>query len=202
MPLYKTIKHQDTQVYLWKYDETDILDAEKLIEKENIEKVQKYRNKKLTEFIMIRALKNIDFPEDKILYKATGEPYFGSTQKHLSITHSFPFAGLAIAKNKVGIDLEKVQPKIQKLSPKFINANEEKWLKKEVDYLTIIWCIKEALYKLHPSKHWSLKKHYEVFPFELNTLDKISCRVFDENTEDFYTAKVMKMEDYYLAIVQ
>jgi hypothetical protein len=27
--------------------------------------------------------------------------------------------------------------------------------------------VKEALYKIHHSKHWSLKKHYDVLPFEL-----------------------------------
>ena len=76
-------------------------------------------------------------------------------------------------------------------------------LENEVDYLTIIWVIKESLYKVHPSKYWSLKKHYQVYPFDLNgDLSKIKCRVFGDFFSHDFTAKVIKIEDFYFAIVE
>ena len=72
----------------------------------------------------------------------------------------------------------------------------------QTEVLVVIWAIKEALYKLHPSKYWSLKKHYEVEEFDLNSLSQISCRVFDADFEDVYQADVFKLENYYYAIIE
>lgn len=204
MPFYKEIKYQNVSVLLWKYDENDVFDSEKLIEKENMDKVKNYHHKKLSEYLMVRQLKNVDYPHHKILYKKIGQPYLNPQDAYVSVTHSFPFAGLAISKSRVGIDFEKIQPKIERVQHKFLHPTESHWISEEqrTDYLTIIWAIKEALYKLHPSKYWSFKKYYEIFPFTLNALDEISCRIFDENFEDRYTAKVIKIENYYLAMIK
>ena len=60
----------------------------------------------------------------------------------------------------------------------------------------------ESLYKVHLSKYWSLKKHYQVFPFDINNLSEIKCRVFDDFFSHDFTAKVFKIEDFYFAIVE
>lgn len=152
---------------------------------------------------MIRELKNLKFPNSTILYRKNGAPYLSDENVFMSVTHSYPFAGIAFSKNRVGIDFERVQPKMTKVKHKFLHPNEYEWIENafELQYLTIIWAIKEALYKLHPSKYWSLKKHYEVDSFRLNHLNQIKCRVFDDEFEDRFIAKVIAIEDYYLAII-
>ena len=70
-----------------------------------------------------------------------------------------------------------------------------------MEYLTIIWSVKESLYKIHHSKHWSLKKHYEVLPFNMENLHSVQCRVYDENGSDDYYARVEFIEDYVFTIV-
>lgn len=204
MPFYEKINYKDVNVLLWKYAESDVFNEKRLIESDNVEKIQNYHPKKKAEYLMIRQLKELEYPNYKILYKSQGQPYLQPQDAYISVTHSYPFAGLAISKSRVGLDFELVQPKIEKIKDKFLHPNEHKWIDNafSIEYLTIIWAIKEALYKLHPSKYWSLKKHYEVFPFELNNLDEVSCRIFDEHFEDCYTAKVMAIENYYLAIIQ
>lgn len=204
MPFYKEIKYQNISVLLWKYHEKDLFNPEDLIEKENLEKVKNYHHKKLSEYLMVRQLKNIQYPKHKILYKKIGQPYLEPQDAYVSVSHSFPFAGLAISKNRVGIDVEKIRPKIQKIQHKFLYSTENEWIMdaRRTEYLTVIWAIKEALYKLHPSKYWSLKKHYEVSPFDLENLSEIPCRIFDAEFEDQYIAKVIKVEDYYVAMIQ
>jgi phosphopantetheinyl transferase len=83
-------------------------------------------------------------------------PYTGDFQ--ISVSHSFPLAALAISKNRVGIDLEK-RKEIKKIRHKFI-LNEDSYIDnraRRLSFLTAIWCVKEALYKIHHSKHWSLE---------------------------------------------
>lgn len=205
MPLYHDYSDENAVILYWKYGEEDEFDTGELIEPEQLERVKEYHPKKLIEHLMVRKMLKILMPEHKILYKTIGEPYLWPNSAHISITHSFPFASLAVSKNRVGIDLEKVQPKILRIKQKFLFESEHLWTGgkvNETELLTIIWVIKESLYKVHPSKYWSLKDHYEVFPFDLNDLSAIKCRVFDDFFSHEFTAKVLRIEDYYFAVVE
>ncbi|MBP7174335.1 MAG: 4'-phosphopantetheinyl transferase superfamily protein [Cloacibacterium sp.] len=203
MPLFRDFSDNQATIQIWKFDENEVLDSQELLEPENLEKIKDYHPKKLSEHLMIRRILKNNLPKHKILYQGNGEPYLSPHTHHISISHSFPYAVLAISEKKIGIDIEKIQPKISKLKHKFLYKTELEWTKndRETEYLSAIWAIKESLYKIHPSKYWSLKKHYEVFPFDLDKLDSIECRIFDEVFNDYFTAQVRKVEDYYFAVV-
>ena len=203
MPIFKNYIFESIQICFWIFSEDDELTAEQLIEKENEERFSKYHPNKLAEVLMVRKMLKKLLPGSKILYKDCGEPYLSPNNYNISISHSFPMVSIAISKNRIGIDLEKVKEKIIRIKDKFIlneksfipNDNEEK-------YLTAIWCVKEALYKIHHSKHWSLKKHYEVMPFVLSDNIEVDCRVYDEVAEDFFKAKITFFDDYCFAVVE
>lgn len=204
MPFYKEIIIDGTQVLFWKYKEGDVFDEDFLLEEENKENIKKYHQKKKIENLMIRRMLKEVLPQHKILHKTDGEPYFAPNDKELSISHSFPFAVLAISEKKVGVDFERPQDKLKKIKHKFLFASEYPWVEtyQELEFLSIIWTIKESLYKIHSSKYWSFKKHYEVYPFQLSDISKIRCRVFDEHRSEEFFAQVQKIEDYYFCIVQ
>lgn len=203
MPLYQELSLQDTTILIWKYDETDVLNMEKLLPPEQRERVNAMHPKKQCEHLMVRQMLKLKLPQHQIVYEDNGQPRLSPEDFKISITHSFPWAAVAIATQSIGIDWEKTQSKILNIKHKFLTDREQEWLPsdRETEYLTVIWAIKEALYKLHPSKYWSLKKHYEVEPFSLNDLSSIQCCVFDEQFTDVYTAKVSPMEDGYFAVV-
>jgi len=204
MPFYQDFSDENATIFFWKYDDSDCFNDEELIEPENFKKVENYHPKKLKEYLMIRQMLKMQLPNHKILYKTIGQPYLSPKDFFISITHSFPYASLAISKKRVGIDIEKVMDKILRIKNKFVHPNEICWTENEneVEFLTVIWVIKEALYKLHPSKFWSLKKNYEVEKFCLNDLSAVKCRVFDADFEDRYIAKVMKIDALYFAIIE
>lgn len=204
MPLFKDFSTEDATILIWNFDENEIFDHQKLIEAENRPRVERFLSEKLAEYLMIRTMLKSIYPNHKILYKTIGQPYLFPKDAFISITHSFPLAALAISKKRIGIDLEKAKPKIVRIKEKFLHPNEFLWISKEeeVDFLTVIWVIKEALYKLHASKYWSLKLHYEVEEFALNDLDAVKCRVFDSEFEDRYTAKVIKIDEVYFASIE
>lgn len=202
MPLYRDFSDENALILLWKYDENDELNPADLLEKENFEKVKEYHPTKLKEYLLVRKILKSVLPDHKILYDCR-EPYLEPKDYEISITHSFPFAALAISKNKVGIDLEPFNNKIQKLQHKFLFEEEAEFIEegKKTQYLTVIWSLKESLYKIHHSNYWSLKKHYEVKPFNIEAPYDILCRVHDETVSDLYKARVEFFENYCFTIV-
>lgn len=202
MPLYRDFSDDHATILLWKYDEGEELDPNFLLEKENYEKISDYHPTKLKEVLMVRKILKSVLPEHKILYRGR-EPFLYPNDFEISVTHSFPFAALAISKNKVGIDIEPFNPKIKRIRNKFLNEDEAGFIEenKEVAYLTVIWSLKESLYKIHHSNYWSLKKHYEVKPFRLDFPFNIQCRVHDERVSDLYQARVEFFENYCFTIV-
>ena len=205
MPFYHDYSDENAVILYWKYGEEDNFNVDELIEPENLERAKDYHPKKLIEHLMVRQMLKMLLPDHKIMYKTIGEPYLWPNTAQISITHSFPFASLAVSKNRVGIDLEKVNSKILRIKQKFLHESEHVWTQdkeNEVDLLTIIWVIKESLYKVHPSKYWSLKDHYQIDPFNMEDLSEIKCRVFDDFFSHDFTAKVFKIEEFYFAIVE
>lgn len=202
MPLYRDFSDDNATILLWKYDENEELDPEFLLEKENYEKVKDYHPTKLKELLLVRKILKSVLPEHKILYEGR-LPYLEPRDYEISITHSFPYAALAISRNKVGIDIEPFNPKILKIQHKFLNEDEAGFIEKnkETSYLTVIWSLKESLYKIHHSKYWSLKKHYEVKPFSLDFPFNIMCRVHDDKVSDLFKARVEFLGNYCFTVV-
>ena len=202
MPLYRDFSDDNATILLWKYDEQEDLNPELLLEKENLEKVKDYHPTKLKETLLIRKLLKSILPNHQILYEGR-QPYLWPKDYEISVTHSFPFAALAVSKNKVGIDIEPFNKKIERIRHKFLLEKESGFIEegKETAYLTVIWSLKESLYKIHHSNYWSLKKHYEVKPFKLDFPFNIRCRVHDENVSDLYKARVEFFENYCFTIV-
>lgn len=91
-------------------------------------------------------------------------------QWFISITHAAHMAGIYISKNKhVGIDLELIDPRILRVSQKFMNAAEQTFagLPNQISEMTLIWSAKETLYKLYSKKEVDFKKHLNIEPFQL-----------------------------------
>ncbi|MHA6697589.1 4'-phosphopantetheinyl transferase family protein [Chryseobacterium sp. A321] len=204
MPFYQDFTTENAQILFWKYESTDTFDLPNLLGRETQQQVENYHPKKRLEYLMVRQMLKLNRPGHRILYKSIGQPYLDPKDAFVSITHSFPFAALAISQRRVGIDIEQIMPKIKRIEHKFLHDSEISWTRGEfqVEFLTVIWVIKEALYKLHPSKYWSLKKYYRVEPFSLEDLSKVRCEVFDTHFKDSYIARVQKIEDYYFAIIE
>lgn len=202
MPLYRDFSDSHATILLWKYDEDEELDAAFLLEEENYEKIKEYHPTKLKEVLLVRKILKSVLPDHKILYNDR-IPYLYPRDFEISVTHSFPYAALAISKNKIGIDIEPFNPKISRIQHKFLQEEESHFIEKnkEVAYLTVIWSLKESLYKIHHSNYWSLKKHYEVKPFRLDFPFNIKCRVHDEQVSDLYNARVEFFENYCFTIV-
>ena len=147
-------------------------------------------NKRKLEFYYTRVLIK-DFHGDyEINYLASGKPIINDG--HISISHSGNSIIVGYSKKYViGIDIEFFNPKIIKIKDKFLSRTEREKLDIDNDkVLTIIWSLKEAIYKMKDREGLIFKEHILVHSIasvgkvELN-LDNISktfsTGVIDDN---------------------
>lgn len=174
MPLYKTISTQAiTAVKIWKITESfEELMAPLDLKPESLERVKGMKSDiHKRGFLSVRhLLREFGYTDQDLYYDERGKPHL-KDGKHISISHSFSFSGVIISDHPVGIDIEMQRPKIARIAPKFVdyeagylNVKEEDYVKK----LTVIWAIKESLYKLFATAGMVFKDHFLVIPFDLD----------------------------------
>lgn len=83
-------------------------------------------------------------------YSENGKPKFRDFPGYFSLSHSHHFVGLAYHPLlSCGIDLEEIREKILWIAPRFTHEEEWAWVRQseKLRDLTLIWSIKEALFK-------------------------------------------------------
>jgi phosphopantetheinyl transferase len=113
--------------------------------------------------LLIREL--VKPEEIKLIYEASGKPVITGGHMHLSVSHSDDLATVIISrKANVGIDIEKVKPRITKVTDKFLSRPEMDAIstENELEQLTLAWCAKEALYKLYGQRNLDFREHIRL----------------------------------------
>lgn len=111
-----------------------------------------------------------------IYYDENGKPFLNNGLRHISVSHSGKFSALiASRKNQVGIDIERLHPKIYKVSHKFLNKRELRMVftRHVVASLCVIWAAKEAMFKLYGKRDLEFKENFRIFPFRYQKNGKL-----------------------------
>lgn len=174
MPLYKTIAvSPETKIYIWNITETFqiLFGAVILNEKSQIRLASMKSEMHQRGFLSVRKLlQEAGFSDHDLDYDSFGKPHLNNG-KHISITHSHHFSAIIISNENCGIDMEMQRKKIIKIAPKFIQSENAFLDDNSPDYiqkLTIIWGIKEAIFKIRNEVGISFKDHISVAPFTLS----------------------------------
>lgn len=160
---------------LWEITEnSDDFNQLCLCEKEQEELSLIHNVKKKIEWLAARSALQCIFSTYQIEKKSVmkdgfGKPFLVGASHHISLAHSFPYAAALFNTHKsAGIDLEKIQDKILKISDKFLNQHEKRFAGENLTLLTVMWCAKEALYKLYGKKRLIFKENLFIEPFQLD----------------------------------
>lgn len=175
MPLYKTIAVNDhTNVLIWKIEESYELLCEGIeLTSHCQDRVDNMKSEMHRRgFMSVRhLLAIIGYTDHDLYYDEFGKPHL-TNGKQISITHSYEFAGIIISDKPVGIDIEKQREKIQKIAHKFVNEFEKDFVAQQQDsttrILTLIWGVKESLYKLYATAGLSFLQHIFISPFSID----------------------------------
>ncbi len=172
MPLliYQSNSSNTGRLLVWKAYES-IPELEAMV-KFSSELDKQYRSlhleKRKREWLVTRILLQLVAPDMQLKFAPSGKPYLEGNL-HISISHCGELAGLLIAEHNVGLDIQGVDEKLEKISKKFCNEKELKVVASErqpLELLTVIWSAKEAIFKYFGEQvHFA--KDIRVRPFHL-----------------------------------
>ena len=143
MPIISKIESEKITILVWEIKET----LEELITLGKGINISNYTSeKRKKEHLASRLLVNEIYPTKTIIYNEFGAPELNNG-KHISISHSKELVAVIFSNKKTGLDIEQISGKSLRLASKFVSARNLIKLNKEK--ATLIWCLKEAIYKWH-----------------------------------------------------
>ena len=143
MPITHKIEREEITILVWKI--TEALEELKVLGG-NINTDNYTSEKREKERLIILLMLNKICENGTITYNEFGAPELDNG-KHLSISHSNELVTIMVSDIKSGIDIEKISEKALRIASKF--ASERNLIKLNKEKATLIWCIKEAIYKWH-----------------------------------------------------
>ncbi|MDE3251281.1 MAG: 4'-phosphopantetheinyl transferase superfamily protein [Bacteroidota bacterium] len=127
-----------------------------------------------------------DFPHSEILIADTRKPFLPDEQYHFSISHCGDFAAAIVSTtDRVGIDIEIITPRVDKIKHKFLHPEELGFVhsyptEKQISLLTLLWSCKEAMFKWWGRGDVDFSEVMRVFPFEMQLSGEIKA-VFEKD---------------------
>ena len=200
MPIIRIIKPNDnTIVGIWKITET-IDELSKLVtlssKSRELLKTRKSSIHKL-QFLSVRAiLIELGYADDNLSYQ-DNVPTLDDSKK-ISISHSNLFSCVIISDLKVGIDVQEINHKINTITKKFIEYETSYLDLDDFKRMTIIWNIKESIYKIANIIGLDYKTHLLVIPFNLSDNFTYSWLIY-KNLKERYASYFFTIENYSFA---
>lgn len=191
MPLLKTINcNPTTEILLWKITESLAeLSSEVTLNPKNQQRLNGMKSElHQRAFLCVRKLLQLKgYTDFDLEYDQFGKPHL-KDGKHISISHSHEYATLIISDEITGIDIELQRDKIIRIADKFVEP-EWKFLDKEnqeyIRKLTVIWGVKESIFKIRNEAGISFKDHIHVHPFEIKDQSGIADLHFQNSVIQF-----------------
>lgn len=173
MSLYIEKKINESHLAIWQITESEQeLFALALLNEKSKSEVRSFRSETrrkewLTLRIVLRNVLNVAHYDD-IVYDDKGKPHLKNGSGYISFSHTKNFAAVFFHPEKsVGIDVETIHPRIEKISRKFLNKDELTFVQnvKRIEMLHIIWGCKEVLFKIYGKGGLDFKNQMRVHPF-------------------------------------
>jgi 4'-phosphopantetheinyl transferase len=200
----------DTEFALWKIEEqAEELYSQLQLDDDEKKHIEKLSNSKRhlhwlgTRVLLRQMLNTSEYIDCKV--DAHGKPYLVSLPYHISLSHSFDYAAVMISrKSPVGIDIEQIKQKVERIATKFMRPEEMAFLTREqkIQQLYVCWCAKEAVYKCHGQKEVSFADNIFLQPFHLAQTGGVEARLKKDEIDLRYEVEYMQYEDYMIGYVK
>lgn len=176
---YQQNINETTKLAIWKIEETE----EFFLEKVSLARPISHPHKRLQHLAGRYLLPFLfpDFPNEEIEIADTRKPFLLDERYHFSISHCSNYAAAIVSSNnRVGVDVELVTPRVEKIKHKFLHPSEVRFvnsqlLNEQVNLLTILWSAKEAMYKWYGLGEVDFSEMMRTFPFELKAVGEIEA---------------------------
>ena len=91
-------------------------------------------------------------PEMEVRKDFFGKPHLANDHRFMSISHCQGYAAAIAAEAPVGVDVEVVSDRVQRIKDRFLSENEQTLLGQTDAALMLAWSAKESVYKMHGEK--------------------------------------------------
>lgn len=127
--------------------------------------------------LLTREMLGEDF---MLVYDADGKPHIREPWHYISVSHSKDMAAVMVSKHKtLGIDIELIGPRIEKVVEKFLSKDEiaAVGFVNRLNKLYVYWSAKEALYKLDGKGAPAFDQQILIGAFEYHTSGSVSGKI-------------------------
>jgi len=200
----------DTEFALWRIEEeADALYGQLQLNEHEKAFVEQLANGKrhlhwLATRVLLRTMLDtseyIDCQIDK-----HGKPYLVNLPYHISLSHSFDYAAVMISKSRpVGIDIEQIKQKVERIAPKFLRPAERAVIdpQHKIAHLYVCWCAKEAIYKCYGQKEVSFLDNIALEAFSFAEEGSVNANLHKGEVDLDFRVEYMQYEDYMLGYVK
>jgi phosphopantetheinyl transferase len=208
MPLfYNDILNNGTKIGVWNITEPESF----FLNKVPLQREITHPHKRLQHLAGRYLLQHLfpDFPYHLIEIADTRRPFLPNEEYHFSISHCGDYAAVIISTDeRVGIDIEMIMPKIERIKHKFLSEKELSIASLTTDnsqlttesILTGLWSIKESLFKWIGEGGVDFKEHLHINKLEQGD-DLIAHCEIDRNFKTELEVKLIYFDKTCLATV-
>lgn len=194
---------------LWKIEES-FAELRNIVESmgydlEELKKIKHSSKKKqwLSSRVLLSEISN---GKSEIAKDDFGKPHLTDEKRGVSISHSHEMVGLILNKEgETGIDIQKFNPKIERIKFKFASDRELQLGKEENNSLTalhVIWGAKESIYKYYGRKELLFKENILIESMDLKGVSgKVKARIQCPGMKRNFELEYEKIEDYLLVYI-
>lgn len=123
---------------------------------------QSRRAERLAWRLLLRSV----LPTAQIEYLSSGKPEIKNSQyNHISVSHCQDFVAVAIATKHCGIDVERYDRNFERVKSRYMTA-EEQSLSEDEHWAAVVWCAKEAMYKMAGREGVDFKRDMQIISAE------------------------------------
>ena len=204
MPLSTTNDFIPIDLFLWKLSETEIeLNSHIDLSLSSISKLDLIKSSsQRKQFLGVQNLLKLhNVNNGSLFYDKNGKPHL-SNNKFISISHSFEYCGVIVSDVKVGLDIEKLRPKILNISKKFISESDWNLIKlSSVENVTKVWTIKEAVFKAFGHKAIDFKKNIIITSIN-KKFNKASVSISNNQITENYNIEIYNFSQYLCCVAK
>ena len=123
---------------------------------------QSRRAERLAWRLLLRSV----LPTAQVEYLSSGKPEIKNSQyHHISVSHCQDFVAVAIATKPCGIDVERYDRNFERVKSRYMTA-EEQSLSVDEHWSAVVWCAKEAMYKMAGREGVDFKRDMQIISAE------------------------------------
>lgn len=167
--------------------------------------IEQRGNKRESEINAENALLQHIFGKDiELKHTDEGKPYIENKNTDengvfLSISHSRTHLAVAVSKKEIGVDIENISDRLQRVKDKYLSKKEQKGMTMTLENLCKCWCAKEAIFKTAGKKAGYLGEEIEIFTDEIGENCSFDAQIIP--TKEKYKLTIVEQNEQYIIVV-